>query len=328
MINCQGLPQTTYASLKTLLDLLLALLSKGLISAENFDSIYNYLKNILQAQYAAGASTADMQSIVNKYLGAAVANANATTTSTSAAQTSFGTNVASGSASSIVSALAASSSGSFFDSTRTDPTNSYTAASGVVPSQTTSSTNTSSTSYIGKVAVGGLAVTTDELNAYFNNYVSQDDDSFAIILWIGAGKNPMLMLDALSYANRIHTDIIIPLTSYYKGIIYGDKNYKIRLGNILYGIVANSVVTSELRGGPPSRHLLGQACNFSITGVENAKVAEDLDNAVISCDYGTLAVTAGVHISLPFYAANGETIRHLRLWNNSGVPDFVGYKFT
>ena len=324
MINCQGLPQTKWAALQELLALLLSLLSKGIIPAELFDSVYSKLKSVLEAQYAAGSTGADTRTLVNQYLGSAIASAQqSSTTSSSNAIAPFGVGVSSGSAASVLAGLS-TSSGSFFDSSRTDPTSSYASAAGIIPTQSTSTSSYS----LGGAAVGGLAITSDEVRDYFNNYISQDDDSFAIALWIGKGKNPMLMLDALSYAKRLHNDIIIPVTAYYKGILYGDKNYKTRLGNILYGIVPNQVVSQELRGGPPSRHLLGQAANFTITGVESSRVANDLDSGIISADYGTLALTSGIHVSLPFYASNGEAIKHMRLWTDSGVPNFVGYKFT
>jgi hypothetical protein len=329
MINCQGLPQTKWAALDELLALLLSLLSKGIIPANLFDQVYAILKALLSAKYDAGSTGADTRTLVNQYLGSAIAQAQAavnagTISSTSTPNvTTFGTGVASGSAASVIAGLS-TSSGSFYDSSRTDPSSSYASTVGIIPTQTAASNG----SYIGGAAVTGLSITSDEISAYFSGTVSQDDDSFAILLWIGKGKNPMLMLDALAYAKRLHNDVIIPVTSYYKGILYGDKNYKTRLGNILYGIVANQVVTQELRGGPPSRHLLGQAVNFSVTGVESQRVANDLDSGAIAADYGTLALTAGIHVALPFYASNGEVIRHMRLWSDSGVPNFIGYKFT
>ena len=179
----------------------------------------------------------------------------------------------------------------------------------------------------GGVAVSGSAITSDEIRDYFNGYVRSDDDSFNILLWLGAGKNPMLMLDALSFAKRLHNDIVLPVATYYKQLIYGSPTYPIRLGQIIYGIVSEKVITSELRGGPSARHRLGQAGNFKVLGVDNDKIVEDISNGRIRVEYGTVALTTAVHVTLPFFATNGQVVRSMKLWTDNGVPNFVGYQF-
>lgn len=179
----------------------------------------------------------------------------------------------------------------------------------------------------GTVATVGTEVSSDEIRDYFNNYVRSDDDSFSPLLWLGRGKNPMLQLEALAYAKLIHNSIIIPVARYYKGLIYGDHDYPVRISQIVYGIVPNEVITNELRGSVVSRHRLGQAVNFRILGVEDARIVDDLTNGSIDVDFGTVAVSAGVHISLPFAAANGQMVHKLRLWSDNSVPGFIGYEF-
>ena len=180
----------------------------------------------------------------------------------------------------------------------------------------------------GSVAVSGIEITSDEIRDYFNGYVRMDDDSFSILLWLGKGKNPLLLLESLSYAKRLHNNIILPTATYYKKIIYGNPNYPIRLGQIIYGIIPETVVSRELQGSVTSRHRVGQAVNFKILGVDNDKIIEDLTSGKIVAEFGAVALTAGVHASLPFFAANGEVVHNLLLWTDNGVPNFVGYKFT
>lgn len=251
--------------------------------------------------------------------------------------------------------------GSFFDAARRDPASGV--AAGVIPGSVGSSTRGASltpsapaatpapasgiawspdgtpggadmsgtiggsSKSSGVVAVSGLEVTSDEVRDYFNGFVRMDDDSFSALLWLGEGKNPMLALEALSYAKRLHNEIVLPAATYYKGLIYGDPNFPVRLGQIVYGIVSPGVVRSELRGGTPSRHLLGQAVNFRINGIEDLRVVQDIASGAIKATYGTLALSAGVHASLPFRAANGQMVERLQLWSSSGVPNYVGYKF-
>ena len=361
MNNCDNSPQAKWQSLKDLLAILKGLVSKGKLPANLLDAVFGKMSGVVSAQYAAGANGSSMKSIVDRYLPAAVASAQreASATNPSAGAGIFG--AGSGATAAELAGLLAgrSGSGSFFDSTRSDPSSSFASSNGAIPgtigrgvaspgtggngasfgaagslgldcptcSSDLASAIGGSSHTTGGAVVSGVEITSDEVSDYFNGYVRQDDDSFSILLWLGKGKNPMLMLEALSYAKRLHNDVVLPAATYYKRILYGDPNYPVRLGQILYGIVPQQTVREELRGGPTSRHLLGQAGNFRINGIESAKVVEDIVSGAIRCEYGTIALTAAIHVSLPYFAANGQTVRNMLLWSDSGVPNFVGYKF-
>jgi hypothetical protein len=321
MKNCQGMDQTKQASLSELLALLKSLMNKGAFSPDLLDSIFGTMGGLVSAKYAAGANGSDLRSLVNQYLPYATSAALQQKAASGSGQqyVPFGSGAGSGGAA--LAGLLNGSTGSFFDPTRTDPVSNSLA--NAVPGSLVGTAKKG----LGGVAVGGLEITSDEVRDYFNGVVPQDDDSFAILLWLGAGKNPMLMLETLSYAKRLHNDVILPAATYYKGVIYGDPNYPTRLGQILYGIVPGEVVTKYLRGGPPSRHLLGQAVNFMITGVQDQKVVEDIHAGRIHARYGTIARTAGVNATLPYYAANDSVVEGMLLWSDNGVPKFVGYEF-
>lgn len=324
MKNCQGMAQTKAASLTELMALLKALMSKGRFPSNLLDSVFAKMSGIVQAKYSSGANGSQLRGIVNSNLSSVVAAALAES-KTKAGQLSTvfgaGTGATGAKLAGLVSGTAGA--GSFFDPTRSDPYSALNTLPGAAGS-TVGGIN----QVVGGVAVGGLAITSNEVQDYFNGVIPQDDDSFAILLWLGSGKNPMLMLEALSYAKRLHNEVVLPCATYYKQLIYGDPNYPVRLGQIIYGIVSQETVTKYLRGGPTSRHLLGQAANFRINSVEDAKVVEDLTAGRISANYGTLALTAGIHVSLPFYAANDAIVKKMTLWADSGVPNFIGYKFS
>jgi hypothetical protein len=326
MKNCQGTPQAKQGALNDLLALLKALMNKGKFDASLLDGVFSSMVGLLGAKFALGLSGADMRTLVARYLAQAVAqaslakNAGLQAGATASAVGRFGST-----GSSVISSLFPSrnANGGFSDPTRTDPSGPY-GRPGVVPTQTPYSPTTGGPT---GVAVAGTAITSDEVADYFNGVVRGDTDAFAIGLWIGRGKNPMLMLEALSYAKTLHNDVILPAASYYKTLVYGRPDYPIRLGQVIYGIVEQDVVRAELQGGPPSRHLVGQAVNFRINGIDPYRVVQDLSNGSIPAVYGTLALSAGIHASLPFYGANGQIVQHLYLWSDNGVPNFVGYQF-
>jgi hypothetical protein len=202
--------------------------------------------------------------------------------------------------------------GGFRDATRTDPELKIEK----IPSQ-----------IIDTSSISGLFVSNQEVQSYFNDTISNYDDSFSIKLWIGNNRNPMLMLESISYAKRLHNEIILPITTYYKKVRFHNPNHPIRLGKILFGIVSKKTIYEELKGSQASRHLIGQACNFQIDGIDDRQVIKDITEKTIDIEFGTLALTNGIHISLPFYAANDQLVKNMLLWNDVNIPNYINYKF-
>lgn len=322
MKNCQGTSQAKAGSLAELLALLKSLMSKGAFPASMLDSVYATLSGVLGSKYSAGMNGSNMRSLVDQYLPYAISKAGGGTAA--AGQTGlFGAGNRIGGAGLAGLLNGRSGEGSFFDAARTDPLSS---AATLRPGEL--GTVGGIVRGIGGVAVTGTRLTSDEISDYFNGVIRGDNDAFSVLLWLGPGKNPMLMLEELSYAKTLHNSVILPAATYYKRIIYGDPDYPVRLGKVGYGIVSQEKVVKNLRGGPTSRHLVGQAVNFWINGVDDDKVVEDLASGAINSDYGTLALTSSIHASLPFFGANDNIIRKMLLWSDSGVPGFVGYRFS
>lgn len=322
MINCHHTDATKQGSLSALIALIRAALSKGKFSSDLEGGVTSILTSLVKSKYAAGANPSQLQQLFDAYLPAAIAGAQRMQNSGGSYPTAlFGSN-GSGPGLKTSVLLGPAGSGDFFDPTRT-ATDGTGRKGTAVPSRIGAGSNNS-----GAVSVPGIEVTPDELRSYFNGGSDYgDSDSFVIAHWIGHGQNPMIQLEALSYAKRLHQDVILPCARYYKKLMYGNPEYPTRLGQILYGIVPETTVRKELRGSQTSRHLLGQAVNFKILGVPDSRVVADIESGAIAARVGTYAVTAGVHASLPF-TINGVTVERMLLWQDSGTPGFVGYAFT
>ena len=91
--------------------------------------------------------------------------------------------------------------------------------------------------------------------------------------------------------------------------------------------VSEKVVRENLRGSVTSRHLVGQAVNFTLVNIKDERVVQDIASGAIHVDVGTYAQTSGVHATLPFYV-DGQLIQRMLLWTDRGTPGFVGYRFT
>jgi hypothetical protein len=178
------------------------------------------------------------------------------------------------------------------------------------------------------VAGSGVSVSSSELSQYFSSSLyPQNADTFVISEWVSTGSNPMLLLQQLASAKRLYQDVVLPCARYYKHIVYGSEDYPVRLAQILYGIVSAQTIRGTLRAGPKSRHLLGQAVNFSIQGIEDVRVVDDITAGHIKVNVGTYGATTGVYASLPF-ELDGQLITRLLLHRDPDVPGAIGYQFT
>ena len=175
---------------------------------------------------------------------------------------------------------------------------------------------------------GSVGATASELAAFFTGAPPpQDDDTFWLAEWVGHGQNPMLMPYQVDGARQLYAQVVSPCARYYKGLLFGSASAPVRIARVLYGIVPRRVVRAELGGGPSSRHLLGEAVNFTLGGVPDSRVVADLAAGVIpGVTVGTFGETAGIHASLPF-DAGGQRVERLLLFHAGGSPGYVGYRF-
>jgi hypothetical protein len=238
-------------------------------------------------------------------------------------------------------------SGSFFDPLRPAPSNSHqtavapaltvaqaaaassvsaTAATSSVAGQATTGATAATSSVAGQATTGATAA---ELAAFFSGAPAPaNDETFWLSEWIGQGQNPLLLPSEIDKARLLYTQVIVPCARYYKQLVYGSLSYPVRIAKILYGITPRKTLRRELRVGPTSRHLLGEAVNFSISGVHDSRVVSDLAAGKIpNVVVGTFAETAGVFASLPF-EVEGQRIEGLYLYHGNAIPGFIGYEFT
>ncbi len=223
--------------------------------------------------------------------------------------------------------------GSFFDASLPPPSGQSASAAApqgrALPTGSTGTTAAGSGTAAAAAASGGgsaVEVLPGELSAYFNpGPRPADDETFVVAEWIGTGQNPFMLRSQLGYAKALHRGVIVPCARYYKQIIYGDPDYPVRLGQILYGIISLAEVAA-IGGAVNDRHVLGQAVNFGIAGVPPSRICDDIEGGNIGVSIGTYADVNGVFASLP-YVINGMEIRRMRLRASGQVPGAIDYSF-
>jgi hypothetical protein len=107
---------------------------------------------------------------------------------------------------------------------------------------------------------------------------------------------------------KIHNEILLPIFNHYFGE-GAPATCQMKI-NFALGSV-NDIVTT-IGGSSFSRHIRGEAVDFSIVGVDTSKVLEDIKSGVINIDFGVITLTNGIHLTLP-YTFEGLDIRRVVL---------------
>ena len=171
----------------------------------------------------------------------------------------------------------------------------------------------------------GIPITKEEWADYYAGRRGCDDYKFWILSWLHPEDNPALLLDALPWAKRMHRSIIMPIARRYHIENFGGIEAGGCLTMIRYGLLSASMTRTRLGAGPPSLKFINQTVNFSVIGVPDEVVVDDIANGRIEgIRVGTFGVSSGVHASLPFYIG-GETVERLHLFKMPGVPGHIGY---
>lgn len=95
---------------------------------------------------------------------------------------------------------------------------------------------------------------------------------------------------------KIHNEILLPIFNHY----FGSGAEATCQMKINFGIGSLNDIVSVSGGSSFSRHLKGEAVDFSIVGVDSTKVVEDIKNGVININFGVITLTNGIHITLPY----------------------------
>lgn len=119
-------------------------------------------------------------------------------------------------------------------------------------------------------------------------------------LFIDNSSRALVTSDRIAKLRRLHYEILLPLYNFY----YGPTTTPTCQMKIIYGL-GSIKNTREVAGGAAfSRHLRGEAVDFLMTGVEFDKVVKDLKSGALRLNFGALANTNGMHITLPYVYEN------------------------
>jgi len=170
-------------------------------------------------------------------------------------------------------------------------------------------------------------VTDAELSKFFARADGCDDSEFVIEHWVGRGVDPLTIIDQLSRAKKLHRSIVVPVARYYKALLWGDPDAAVCVTDVRYSIASPEFIRRRIRGGPTSRHRVGEAVIFGVQGVTPDAVCQDIAEGRIPVSVGAFGASSGVYATLPF-EIDGYTVSGLRVFQDTGVPGSIGYEFT
>lgn len=135
---------------------------------------------------------------------------------------------------------------------------------------------------------------------------------------INSDKGVIVTPDKLANLKKIHSEILTPIYNFYYGKI-DDSQCNLK---IYYGLLSMEGVRQSASGSFVSKHLTGEAVDFSLMGISNSKIVSDISKGLIDIDFGVLMITNGVHISLP-YTINDYLIKNVIVESKNNSADSI-----
>lgn len=115
-------------------------------------------------------------------------------------------------------------------------------------------------------------------------------------LFLDKRERPLLTSDKIKNLKRVHNELLLPIYNHYYGV---DSNPSCQIKIIFaLGSLKNTIV--DAGGSSFSRHLRGEAVDFTMVGVSAEKLINDLKSGVLRLNFGVLAATNGTHLTLPY----------------------------
>jgi hypothetical protein len=124
-----------------------------------------------------------------------------------------------------------------------------------------------------------------------SNYIVPDD-----------GVNlPLITPDKVDNLKRIHYNLLIPIFEYYKDKLPDGMQCGMK---IVGGLTSIPTARGQLLSSTSTKHKEGLAVNFTITGIDKARIIDDIVSRRIDIPFGIIAMVNGIYITLPFSYEN------------------------
>lgn len=142
-------------------------------------------------------------------------------------------------------------------------------------------------------------------------------------LFFDKKDRPLITSNKIANIKKIHNEILLPIYNHY----YGSNSAPSCQIKIVFGIggLKNTIV--DAGGTSFSRHLRGEAVDFSMVGVSGQKLIADLKSGALRINFGVLSLTNGIHITLPYTYEDldirGMILASPRNSRNSLKVDFI-----
>ena len=121
---------------------------------------------------------------------------------------------------------------------------------------------------------------------YASNYVVPDDPM----------ERPIWTDEKLSRIQRVHEELLVPIHEFYYGAA---DNISCRL-RIHGGVTSIMGAVKYLGSSLATRHIMGDAVNFSLVSVPKSQIIADLSSGAIGVEFGVVAPTNGIYLTLPY----------------------------
>jgi hypothetical protein len=153
------------------------------------------------------------------------------------------------------------------------------------------------------------------------------DDEFKLDVFLsitGIGS-PIVSGKVKSNLEKMHSTILKPIVKFYKAK-YSQELAGVCILQVYNGVSDVDATRTRSHGSDFSSHLTGEGCDFSILGVTNREVVEDITSGQIGIEYGVISLVNGIHITLPLNF-EGHKITNLYIRSLDGGKKNIFHEF-
>lgn len=115
-------------------------------------------------------------------------------------------------------------------------------------------------------------------------------------------KPPIITQEKVNNLKRLHNEVLLPIYRFY----YPNQPDNSCVIKIIFGLTSLETTKRNVYGSIVSKHLSGEAVDFTMVGIDSSKVLKDVREGRLNITFGTLYVSNGLHVTLPYISEGYE----------------------
>jgi hypothetical protein len=135
-------------------------------------------------------------------------------------------------------------------------------------------------------------------------------------------KPPIITQEKINNLKRLHNEVLLPIYRFY----YPNQPDDSCVIKIIFGLTSLETTKRNVYGSIVSKHLSGEAVDFTMNGIDSSKVISDIREGKLNIVFGTLYASNGLHVTLP-YVSEGYEVKGVIIDSPTSNSNYITLEF-